>query len=270
MPATPSSHRPSRPLVLVVGITLTHHDKIYSGQNPTYGHALFKHSDVLPVPAFLLSDKEEAKALALEMLANAQGLLLTGSSSNVHPHAYSQEDTLTPDDHDLIRDAVAEVCYRAAFDAGKPILAICRGLQDMNVVSGGTLEQSLARRGAVPAIDHHPKVLGYAKSHAVKLEKGGILHELAGYRDEESVNSVHYQGIKKLGDGLVVEATAPDGTTEAIRALGHRGALGVQWHPEALADEDGFSANIFRLFGDLVYGRRDLRRLPSEQRATLG
>jgi putative glutamine amidotransferase len=170
-----------------------------------------------------------------DVLAHIDGVLFTGSYSNVEPHRYGAHASAPGTLHDAARDATTLPLMRAAIDAGIPVLAICRGFQEMNVVFGGTLHQS------VHAVD------GYDDHHLVQ---DGLLHKLAGGAREVRVNSLHGQGVERLGDGLTVEARAPDGLIEAISVTNARAfALGVQWHPEWKHASDALSTAIFHAFG---------------------
>lgn len=188
-----------------------------------------------------------------ELLASLDGLMFTGSPSNVEPHHYggvpSDEGTL----HDPHRDATTLPLMRAAIDAGLPVFAICRGFQEMNVVFGGSLHQKIQD---VPGrMDHRedptqPLELQYAATHEVHLSESGYLHRLLGTRVIE-VNSLHSQGVDRLGEGLVLEATANDGTVEAFRVADSSVfALAVQWHPEWHVMKNPQSLAIFQAFGD--------------------
>jgi putative glutamine amidotransferase len=193
-------------------------------------------------------------ALDLPSLLDAcDGLLLTGSASNVEPHHYggpaSEPGTL----HDPNRDATTLPLISRAIAAGLPVLAICRGFQEMNVAYGGSLCQRLHE---VPGnLDHRedestPVDVQYGPAHEVLLEPGGALRKIAG-RDRLTVNSLHWQGIKTLGSGLLVEARAPDGIIEAVRVDGAPSfALGLQWHPEWQFAQNEFSSALFAAFGE--------------------
>jgi putative glutamine amidotransferase len=129
----------------------------------------------------------------------------------------------------------------------------------VNVAMGGTLHQRLRHlpgrmdHAAGPSDDLSARM---AKAHEVTLTAAGLLHQLAGVRDV-MVNSLHEQGVDRLGTGLVTEAVAPDGTIEAIRHVGAPGfALGVQWHPEFDCGHDALSQGIFRVFGDAMRAQR--------------
>jgi putative glutamine amidotransferase len=144
-------------------------------------------------------------------------------------------------------------------DLGKPVFGICRGFQELNVAFGGTLRRDMAEHPEL--IPHHaPSEASFSEYfehiHPVKLEEGGVLKS-AYKRDELDVVSVHYQGVDKLGAGLKVEATAPDGVIEAVSAeVNGAPVLAVQWHPEWKASENPQSQLFFKLLG------RALRREP--------
>lgn len=187
-----------------------------------------------------------------ELLDVVDGIFLTGSPSNVSPSIYGGPAPREGVLQDSRRDSTSIPLIRKAIDRGKPFLAVCRGFQEMNVAFGGTLHQHLEE---VPGrFDHRedksaPLEAQYAPAHDIELARSGVLEALAAGRTVR-VNSLHGQGIDRLGSGLEVEAFAPDGTVEAIRAAGASTfALGVQWHPEWKYWEDAFSTAIFREFG---------------------
>jgi putative glutamine amidotransferase len=182
------------------------------------------------------------------------GFLFTGSLSNVEPRHYGEVDRGDSGPHDPRRDATALPLLRALINADVPILALCRGNQELNVACGGTLHRQVATLPGM--LDHRdrlgempPAVRYAADRHAVRLTHGGLLARIANGASEVMVNSLHEQGIDRLGGGLVVEATAPDGLIEAIRLPQKRFILGVQWHPEACIDTDALSRAIFAAFG---------------------
>lgn len=163
------------------------------------------------------------------------GLLLTGSPSHVSPACYGAERKFDKSDLDEQRDGTTLPLLKTAIDRDIPTFAICRGFQELNVICGGTLHQYVHE---LPGMrDHrHDKTRPLDKeyeraSHRVKSEKGGWFERL-GLPGEFSVNSLHTQGVDKLGQGLHIEARAEDGLIEAISLPGKRFFLGVQWHPE--------------------------------------
>ncbi len=203
-----------------------------------------------------------------DVLAAVDGLLFTGSYSNVEPRRYGGEPAAPGTLHDAARDATTLPLLRAAIAAGVPVLAICRGFQEMNVVFGGTLHQSVH---TTPGLNDHRENrhdsldVQYAPSHSVSLAQGGLLQRLAHGAQEARVNSLHGQGIGRLGTGLTIEATAPDGLIEAVSVTHARAfALGVQWHPEWKHADDALCAAIFRAFGDAC---RDRMRTRDDGRA---
>lgn len=199
-----------------------------------------------------------------QVLDLVDGLLLTGSVSNVAPELYGQ--TLARPDlaADADRDATIFPLIRAALAAGVPLLGICRGCQELNVAMGGSLHQEIHTLAGMR--DHREDKaadldIQYGPAHPVRLAPGGLLSELCDGREEITVNSIHGQGIARLGSGLLVEATAPDGLIEAVRVAGANGfALAVQWHPEWRVEENPQSMAIFRAFGRACAQRAGSRR----------
>ena len=192
-------------------------------------------------------------------LAELDGLLLPGAVSNVEPWRYGAGDR-PAEPYDPARDATSLPLIETALADGLPLLAICRGFQELNVALGGTLHTHVHE---IPGrMDHRapykaPLADQYAPTHAVNLTPGGVLSELAPRCAAVMVNSLHWQGIDRLGAGLTVEATAPDGTIEGFRVQGAPAfALGVQWHPEWEATKSPFSTALFQRFGDAARARR--------------
>ena len=186
------------------------------------------------------------------------GLLLTGSPSNIEPQHYGLPPEAGAEPFDPARDASTLPLIRAAVAAGLPILALCRGLQEITVALGGSLHPRLHEVEGLA--DHRedktaPLDVQYAVAHAVRLAPGGLLHRLAG-ADTAMVNSLHGQGIDRLAPGTVVEATAEDGLIEAFRgARADHFLLAVQWHPEWKPAEHPFYAAILSAFGDACRAR---------------
>ena len=192
-----------------------------------------------------------------ELLDRLDGLLLTGSHSNVEPHRYGGPASDPGTWHDPERDATTLPLIPKAIAAGLPVLAICRGFQEMNVAYGGTLWQKLHEAGFRDHRENTQASLDdqYGPVHEVRLVPGGRLHTLAG-RDTLEVNSLHSQGVQTLGAGLAVEAVAPDGVIEAFRVTDAPGfAIGVQWHPEWKIQTSDFSRTLFNAFGEAAKAR---------------
>ena len=185
-----------------------------------------------------------------ELLGRVDGLLLTGSPSNIEPQHYGGNNSVPP--HDPHRDATTLKLLRRAVERAIPLLAICRGCQEVNVAYGGTLHPQLDQvEGLIRHREDSTRPLDeqYAPTHKLELTDTGLLASLAGTTDV-SVNSLHTQGVAKLGAGLVVEATAPDGLIEAFSVQGSAAfSLAVQWHPEWKVAENPFYLAIFKAFG---------------------
>ena len=212
-----------------------------------YIRAVVDGAGCLPVLLPSLSPPLELSGLLDEL----DGLLLTGAHSNIEPHHYGREASYEGNTHDPARDLNTLSLVPLAIERGLPVLAICRGMQEVNVALGGSLHQKVHE--IIGYADHRenpddPVGVQYAPSHAVELAEGGWLARIAGAR-EAMVNSLHGQGIRELGRGLVVEATAPDGLVEAVR-LEDPGPflLAVQWHPEWRVTENPFYLGIFQAF----------------------
>jgi putative glutamine amidotransferase len=213
----------------------------------------------------------EARADELDaLLALADGVLLTGSPSNVHPSHFGEavRDPSLPLDPE--RDAWTLPLIRRALTLGVPLLAICRGAQEVNVALGGSLHQAVHEVG--PYADHRwrdedPVHVQYRPVHEVVCDAGGYLAEIVG-AERFMTNSLHGQGVNRLADGLHVEARAPDGLIEAFRAPAAPGFnLCLQWHPEWNAARDPVSLQIFNAFGAACRERRDGPRSLGQARA---
>lgn len=193
-------------------------------------------------------DPDQAKSL----LPRLDGIVLTGGAANIQPHLFGQEEEPESGIRDPGRDATAIALTRAALDGGVPLLGICRGIQEVNVALGGSLHQHL--KDVPGRFDHRrPRDKPFEEQivprHDISILPGGLLHDLAG-TTETRINSLHGQGIDRLGAGLRVEATAPDGTVEAVTFPGAPGwMLAVQWHAEVQPDNYALHASIFRSFG---------------------
>ena len=185
------------------------------------------------------------------LLESFDGLLFTGSPSNVEPHHYGGPASEPGTHHDPFRDRLTLPLIRAAVDAGIPVFGICRGFQEMNVAFGGSLHQKVHEAG--PYQDHRerpddPLEVQYGLSHALHVQPGGLLERL-GLPAQIQVNSVHGQGVERLGAGLRIEALAPDGLIEAFSVEAAQSfALGVQWHQELFTPQDHPGNRIFGAF----------------------
>jgi putative glutamine amidotransferase len=214
-----------------------------------YVSAVRDAADGLPFMIPALGDSVDADTI----LSRVDGLLLTGSPSNIEPHHYQGEPSRPGTMHDPHRDETTLRLIDRALETGVPLFAICRGYQELNVVLGGSLHQHVEEQ---PGYRNHrenpddPIDVQYGPSHEVHLVEGGMLRGLAD-QDTVTVNSLHSQGIARLADGLTVEAVADDGLVEGFVVDGASGfTLAVQWHPEWKVTENKFSMAIFKAFGD--------------------
>ncbi len=206
-------------------------------------------ADALPFLIPALGNTIDAEAV----LRRVDGILLTGSPSNVEPHHYDGEPSNPGTLHDPHRDETTLPLLELALEKGVPVFAVCRGFQELNVVLGGTLHQNVHEVEGYRSHKENPDDpldVQYGPSHEVHLVEGGLLRNLAG-TDTVTVNSVHSQGVARLAGGVSVEAVADDGLIEGFRVDGAKNfALAVQWHPEWKVTEDSFSMAIFKAFGD--------------------
>src|SRR5579862_8915540 len=195
------------------------------------------------------------------LLDRLDGIILTGSRSNVHPSYYEGPPHAEGTWEDPARDGTTLPLIRGAVMRGVPVLAICRGFQELNVALGGSLHQRL--QDLPDRMDHSSPMVAsrevrIGKAHAIRVTPGGWLHRLCGM-SEIAVNSLHNQGVNKLAPGVRVEGVAPDGTIEAVHVISFGGvpvpgfAAGIQWHPENDWQTDIVSRRIFELFAAAVH-----------------
>jgi putative glutamine amidotransferase len=197
-----------------------------------------------------------------DLVERLDGLMLTGSLSNVAAHHYGGPQDRPESPQDPARDATTLPLIHAALAAGLPLFCICRGLQELNVALGGTLHQQVHTlpgrldHRSIPDVPYEEK---YGPRHSVAVAPGGRLAALVGPGPIE-VNSLHWQAIDRLAPGLVVEAEAPDGTVEAVSVRDAKEfALAVQWHPEFRAGANPVSRALFAAFGDAARARAERR-----------
>src|SRR6516164_101434 len=219
--------------------------RLIHGVNERYPSAVIDAAGCLPV----LIPAVGSKVDVCGVLSRLDGLLLTGSPSNVHPSHYGAEPSDPEIGYDPERDATTLPLIREAIRRNLPILAICRGIQELNVALGGTLHQRLHE---VPGrLNHRSRKESsdgpYGPAHSVALTPGGLLVSLAGAA-KVMVNSLHTQGIDRPAPRLRVEAVAPDGQIEAVSLLAARFVVGVQWHPEHKVMENPLSTALFSAF----------------------
>ncbi len=204
------------------------------------------------------------------LLDRVDGALLPGSKSNVHPERYGEAPSPQSEPYDPRRDATTFPLIRAALAGGVPLFAICRGMQELNAALGGTLVsevQEIEGRHDHRAPVSEDQNVRFAIRQDVNVIAGGTLAGILG-SGAKRVNSLHRQAIGRLGKNLAVEATAPDGTVEAVRVTGVPGfAIGVQWHPEYWVETDETSSRLFAAFGKAVRARMATKDLVEARNA---
>ena len=194
------------------------------------------------------------------LLDTADGVFLSGSPSNVNAELYGETISQPHLPQDVFRDEVTIPLIRQALTRGIPIFGVCRGFQEINVAFGGSLHQAV--HDVAGLNDHRedktaPLEVQYAVAHPVRLEADSAIAAITG-KTELMVNSVHGQGIKRLGNGLVAEAFATDGLVEAFRIAAHPSfGLAVQWHPEWNMLDNPDSLALFGAFGDACRAYRE-------------
>ena len=214
------------------------------------------------------------KALDIDsLLDRLDGILVTGSPSNVDPNHYGGPVPREGNEADAARDATTLPLIRRALERGVPLLAICRGIQELNVAMGGSLHQHVhelpGRRDH--RSDKTKDYAGrYAPVHPIALTAGGRLQQVMDGAATIPVNSLHAQGIDRLAPPLVVEALAEDGTIEAVSAPSCPGfALGVQWHPEYRVQDNPWSMKLFGAFAEAARRRAAARAAPELSRVSV-
>lgn len=249
-----------KPLVGVTGCNKFIAPHRYFATGEKYVRAVAIQAGAVPVIIPPMCDDLDSENL----LARLDGLLVTGSPSNVEPGHYGGADSRPGTLHDPGRDRTVLPLITRALSAGLPMLALCRGLQELNVALGGSLHQNVHE---IPGRNDHradaarPMEIQYGDAHPVALAEGGLLRAIAGGAETVIVNSIHSQGIDRLADGLTVEATAADGQIEAVRVADARAfALAVQWHPEWRPEEKPFYTAILKAFGDACRARATMPR----------
>jgi gamma-glutamyl-gamma-aminobutyrate hydrolase PuuD len=186
---------------------------------------------VVMIPTVERTDELARPQVATQdYVALLDGLVLQGGA-DIDPTVYGEEPAAVLGPTDAIRDRFELELLRGFAAAGKPVLGVCRGMQLINVAYGGTLHQDL-QFASVTEHAHRKLDLYDEHTHDVQLVPNGWMRSIYDNADSVVVNSIHHQGVKRLGDGLIIEATASDGVVEAVRHPGLPFMVGVQWHPE--------------------------------------
>ena len=221
----------------------------------TYIHALMDVAKCLPIIIPAIGKKFDLKNIA----GRIDGILLPGATSNVCPSNYGADREFDEEDLDVERDKTNLPLIRAAIKMDIPLFAICRGFQELNVACGGTLHQHVEnlpgkldhrRNKALPLNEQFLEL-----RHKVHVQKGGIFEKL-GLPKEFKTNSLHQQGVNKLGKGLRIEGISEDGIVEAVSYPKKRFVMGVQWHPEADYWLNPSNKKLFEAFAKVLHGKK--------------
>lgn len=208
---------------------------------------------------------------AVELLDVMDGMLLTGSFSNMHPSTYNEPITTEEGFYDQARDNITLPLIRAALAREMPIFGICRGMQEMNVALGGSLVQVLhdepGRKDHRPD-ESLPLEQQFGPAHAIHIQPGGVLSKLI---PEPSivVSTAHMQGVNRVARGMTVEAVTDDGVVEALSVTGAKNfAVGVQFHPEWDVPNNRLYKALFSAFREAVWARAAQRASGASGRAS--
>ena len=248
----------TKPLVLVTADVKSIDGFNWHAVNSTYLQAILKGSDAIPMILPSLGAELDLDAT----LDQVDGVVATGSRSNVNPQLYGEAPTEENGPYDPDRDATTLPLLKRAIERGIPVFAICRGMQELNVALGGTLLTEIQKLNGrkdhrAPASEQQDERFRIA--HPVEVSSGGCLEEVIGAEPFE-VNSLHRQAVGDLGNGLIIEAQAEDGTVEAMSVQDSPGyVLATQWHPEYWVMTDGPSKKLFSAFGNAVQTYRQKR-----------
>jgi putative glutamine amidotransferase len=188
----------------------------------------------------------EASEVAATIIDQLGGILLTGNNSDLDPALYGEPRMEACGQTQHLRDRTDFYLLEAAFKRKLPVLAICFGIQSLNVFLGGSLIQDIPSCLEGPI--RHSSDSDGSPSHEIEISAGSALEQIAGGL-KRIVNSTHHQAVKHPGEGLAVIARAPDNVIEAISCSDPKHwVLGVQWHPERSFEDDEFSRKIFEFF----------------------
>ena len=257
-----------RPLICIAANAMeaTHRRHKVHATGERNVHSLMKMVDCIPVLLPPFGDAVDIDDLVSRM----DGFVLTGGRANVEPHHYGGPPFPKDEPIDPGRDAIVLPLVHACIKAHVPIFGICRGIQEINVALGGSLHYRIhqvpgKRDHRRPQHDEATTEEIFRMNHPVKLTPGGLFQRLTGH-DEMMVNSLHGQGVDRLGKNLVVEATSPDGIVEGLRLDDDsQFIVGVQWHAEYEPDAHSLSGALYQAFGEAASARAALRASKSSR-----
>jgi putative glutamine amidotransferase len=250
----------SRPVVGIIGnLHMINETYAVHGGGRMISAAVSEVAEAVP----LIVPTDPALVTTEDLVETCDAFLFTGGRPNVHPEEYGEDPTEAHGAFDRDRDRLALPLIRALIARGQPFLGICRGFQELNVALGGTLYPEI--RDLPGRMNHRMPPDGtieekFALRHTVTFTPGGVFHRLMG-AGEVITNTLHGQGIKAPGTGIVIDGLAPDGTPEAIYVQGAQGlAIAVQWHPEWNAARDPVSRVLFGALGRAARAWKDGRK----------
>lgn len=238
-------------------IYFTHNDRPY----PRYGVSM---QYVQAVEAAggtpLILPLTQSEEILQQLLGVCDGLMLTGGF-DLDPSYYGEEPHRRIDAINPLRDHTEMILCRTALERDLPVLGICRGMQVLNVAAGGSLYQDLESQFEGETLQHFQKLTEEYPSHSIQVKPGTWLHRVIG-AERARINSYHHQAVKRVAEGFVVTATAPDGVIEAVSSTRHAFAHGVQWHPELTFVAHDFNLGLFRAHVEACAGHRERRSQP--------
>ncbi|MCM2292453.1 gamma-glutamyl-gamma-aminobutyrate hydrolase family protein [Allorhizobium sp. BGMRC 0089] len=241
-----------KPLVALPADSQTHANAKWHAVLDQYVQAVLQVAGAMPVLVPALETGADIDAI----LDRVDGVVIPGSPSNVHPSLYGKEAKDSDGPFDRARDATSLPLIRRAIERGIPLFAICRGIQELNVALGGTLDSEIQDQPGrwdhrKPDIEDRDQA--YAIRQPVEIREGSCIARYLGTSGTITINSLHRQAISQIAPRLAAEALADDGTIEAVSVIDAKGfAVGVQWHPEYWAATDTPSRALFEAFGAAV------------------
>lgn len=243
-----------RPVIGVIGCNKMLEGEMAQTVKARYIEGVVRFADAVPLIIPSIGRAEDAPVI----VGRLDAVLLTGSVSNVEPQHFGGGAPREP--RDAARDTTSLALIHAAQQANVPVIGICRGLQEINVALGGSLSDQ--RDDIDSTLPHHASDGAnleemFAHSHQVDVAPGSLLRQVVN-ADRLLVNSVHYQSVARLGEGLRVEATAPDGVVEAFSSRDGRSIFAVQWHPEWRPETRPHDLAFWQHVGELARAGRGL------------
>lgn len=242
-----------KPVIGIIGCNKELEGEPSHNVKTRYVEGVAKFADAIPLIVPSLGQLDDMATI----VARLDAVLLTGATSNIEPRHFGSPGGREP--KDAMRDTTSLALIKAAQEANVPVIGICRGLQEINVALGGSLLDQ--RDNDEISIAHHASDDAtldemFAHSHPVDVSPGSSLEQVVGVQ-RLLVNSVHYQMIDQLGEGLRVEATAADGVVEAISSRDGRSIFAVQWHPEWRPETRPHDLAFWRYVGELARAEKN-------------